>query len=198
MSYTYQNNAQQKSIGILVVIVFHLVIATALISGLAPHIDIDIPKVFTTKVVVEKPFETPPPAVPEPVVDQSVIDITTPQEFIFDPAAKPISTIKVDNTPAIAVSSVTKPKILQASKPAYPTASIRLGEEGATGLRLYINEMGRVIDVQLVSSSGSDRLDSAAIAHAKRNWKFSPCMEGGKAVACWHQTKLVWKLENAR
>ncbi len=198
MSYTYQNNAQQKSIGILVVIVFHLAIATALVSGLAPHIDIKIPKVFTTKVVVEKPVETSPPAVPEPVVDQSVIDITTPREFIFDPAAKTISTIKVDNTPVIAVSSITKPKILQASKPAYPTASIRLGEEGATGLRLYINEMGRVIDVQLASSSGSERLDSAAIAHAKRNWKFSPCMEGDKAVACWHQTKLVWKLENAR
>ncbi|HEY8942436.1 MAG TPA: energy transducer TonB, partial [Cellvibrio sp.] len=141
---------------------------------------------------------TSPPAVPEPVVDQSVIDITTPREFIFDPAAKTISTIKVDNTPVIAVSSITKPKILQASKPAYPTASIRLGEEGATGLRLYINEMGRVIDVQLASSSGSERLDSASIAHAKRNWKFSPCMEGDKAVACWHQTKLVWKLENAR
>ncbi len=198
MSYTYQNNAQQKSIGIFVVIVFHLVIAAALISGLAPHIDVAIPKVFTTKVVVEKPVETPPPAVPEPVIDQTAIDVTQLQPVVFDSESKTISTIKVDNAPVIAVSSVTKPKMLQASKPAYPTASIRLGEEGATGLRLYINETGRVVDVQLAASSGSERLDSAAITHAKRNWKFSPCMEGDKAVACWHQTKLVWKLENAR
>ncbi|PUA27496.1 MAG: hypothetical protein B0W54_13060 [Cellvibrio sp. 79] len=198
MSYTYQNNAQQKSIGILVVIVFHLVVGAALISGLVPHIPINIPKILTTKVIDEKPVETPPPAIPEPVIDQSVIEITQPTQVIFDQTATPITTIRVDNTPVVAVNTVTKPKILQASKPAYPTASIRLGEEGATGLRLYINEKGKVMEVQLASSSGSDRLDNAAIAHAKRNWKFSPCMQGDKAVACWHQTKLVWQLENAR
>lgn len=197
MSYTYQNNAQQKSIGILVVIVFHLVIATALISGLVPHVGIDIPKIFTTKVVVEKPDELPIPLIPEPIVDQPVV-ITTPPNFVVDSAAKITSTIKVDNSPVIAVSTVTKPKLVQASKPAYPTASVRLSEEGATGLHLYINEKGKVIDVQLASSSGSDRLDNAAIAHAKRNWKFTPCMDGDKAIACWHQTRLVWKLENAR
>lgn len=198
MSYTYQNNTQQKSIGILVVIAFHLLVAAALLSGLAPHITMEIPKILTTKVVEEKPVETPPPAIPEPVINQSSIEIVQPQPVVFDPAAKTISNIKVDNSPVVAASSITKPKILQASKPAYPSASLRLGEEGATGLRLYINEKGKVIEVQLASSSGSDRLDNAAIAHAKRNWKFSPCMEGNRAVACWHQTKLVWKLENAQ
>ncbi len=196
MSYAYQNNTQQKSIGILVVIVFHVLVATALISGLSPHIAIDLPKVFTAKVVIEKPVETPPLAIPEPAIEQSAIEITQPRPVAYDPDAKPISKI-IDHLPVV-VSTLTKPKILQASKPVYPSASIRLGEEGATGLRLYINEKGNVVDVQLLSSSGSERLDNAATAHAKRNWKFTPCMEGDKAVACWHQTKLVWKLENAR
>lgn len=198
MSYTYQNNAQQKSIGVIVVIAFHLLITWALINGLGSKIIDVITPVTTTKVLIEKPVELPAPAIPEPAIDQSTIEITQPQQFIVDPAAKTISTIKVDNSPVIAVSAVTKPKILHASKPAYPTASIRLGEEGATGLRLYISASGKVIEAQLVSSSGSDRLDNAAMAHAKRHWKFSPCTQGDKAVACWHQTKLVWQLENAR
>lgn len=198
MSYTYQNNAQQKSIGIVVVIIFHLLIAWAFINGLGSKIITIVAPVTTTKVLIEKPVELPTPVIPEPVIDQTSIEITQLQPVVFDAATKTINTIKIDNSPTVAISTVTKPKILQASKPAYPTASIRLGEEGATGLRLYINEMGRVVEVQLASSSGSDRLDSAAVAHAKRNWKFSPCMEGDKAIACWHQTKLVWKLENAR
>lgn len=94
-------------------------------------------------------------------------------------------------------SNLSKAKLLKASKPDYPSAAARLGEEGATGLKLFINVDGRVSDVQLVSSSGSSRLDEAAVKHAKRNWVFSPCTEGGKAIACWHQTKLVWQLKDA-
>lgn len=197
MSYSIQNNAPQKSLGIFVAIAFHILIAWAFINGLSPHIPIAIPKIFTTKVVMEKPVERPIPAIPEPVIEQSAIEITRPEQIISESPTQTINNIKEDYSPTIAIGNRTKPKILQASKPAYPSASIRLGEEGATGLRLYINEMGKVVEVQLASSSGSDRLDNAAMVHAKRNWKFTPCMEGDTAIACWYQTKLVWKLKNA-
>ncbi len=50
---------------------------------------------------------------------------------------------------------------LQAHK-SYPEAARRLGEQGRVVLRFTVARDGRVLDVQVVGSSGSTRLDGAA------------------------------------
>jgi protein TonB len=94
---------------------------------------------------------------------------------------------------------MTKPKAAGKglSRPQYPREALRLGEEGVVGLNLYITEDGKVAQAQVANTSGSERLDQAAVSHAQRSWKFIPCMQGDKPVACWHQLNFRWKIEDA-
>ncbi len=200
MSYHAQQNTQQRSIGIFIVIAFHVLLIWALANGLGKTIVTFIAPDPIQLTPVEKQIVPPPIVEPqEPIIDNQkiIIDAHISTEIIFDDAHPPTVIGKGTDESLMATPSLSKPKLLRASKPDYPSAAARLGEEGATSLKLLINTDGRVADAQLVTSSGSSRLDEAAIKHAKRNWAFSPCTEGGKAVACWHQTKLVWRLEDA-
>jgi protein TonB len=201
MSYHAQQNTQQRSIGMFIVIAFHVVLIWALANGLGKAIITIIDPEPIQLAPVEKQITLPPVTVDplEPVIKERTKILIAPNELTnlkFDDVQPPFST-DVDSGELITTLSQTKPKLLKASKPDYPSAAARLGEEGSTSLKLLISADGRVADAQLVTSSGSSHLDEAAIKHAKRNWAFSPCTEGGKAVACWHQTKLVWQLKDA-
>lgn len=200
MSYNTQYNRQQKSLGIFIVIAFHIILIWALANGL--KINFEKPNILfhQTKVIEEKTIPIPLPAPETPNIQSNthntIENITIPViPIATESESTPIninSTIETN----IPHSITTKPKLNKATKPDYPMTSSRLGEEGVTGLNLLINTEGRVEEVKLVSSSGSTRLDEAAIKHAQRNWSFSPCTEEGKPVKCWFQTKLVWKLEH--
>ncbi len=201
MSYHVQQNTQQRSIGIFIVIAFHVLLIWALANGLGKTIVTFMVPDPIQLTPVEKQIVPPPIVEPqEPIIDNRtkiIIDPNISTEITFDDAHPPTVIGKGTDESLIATPSLSKPKLLKASKPDYPSAAARLGEEGATSLKLLISTDGRVADAQLLTSSGSSRLDEAAIKHAKRNWVFSPCTEGSKAVACWHQTKLVWQLKDA-
>jgi protein TonB len=139
---------------------------------------------------------TPPPFVPPPdiTIDLPVetsattaITATTQKPVAKPPPAPP----KVDRVPP----RQNKRGLIE---PDYPPQSKRLGEEGATVLRLYILEDGRVGEAQVSKSSGFPRLDEAAVKHAKRSWRFQPGTEGGKPVAMWYDFRVVWKIEKER
>ncbi len=57
------------------------------------------------------------------------------------------------------------------TQPSYPPASIRLGEEATVTFELRIGVDGRVRDSRLLRSSGSARLDAAALEEALRRWR---------------------------
>lgn len=75
----------------------------------------------------------------------------------------------------------------------YPWLSVVLGEQGNTDLGFTINPDGTVANVHVVKSSGSSRLDAAAVEGAKL-WRYNPAMQNGNAVAVPWQTRVVWKL----
>ncbi|RYY76345.1 MAG: energy transducer TonB [Gammaproteobacteria bacterium] len=198
MSYHVIQNPQQRTLGVFIVIAFHVLLIWALASGLGNAIKTAFTPDPIKVAQIKNPVTPPTPVDPiEPVV--------TTKKFTFDPTT-PTFNIPTDTAPVaftkepvevITTSGLSKPKLIKASKPEYPLSASRLGEEGATGLELYITPEGRVGDVKVYSPSGSTRLDEAAVKHAKRNWSFSACTEGGKAVGCWFKTKLVWRLEDA-
>ncbi len=202
MSYHVQQNTQQKSLGIFIVIAFHVLLIWGLANGLGSAITKFIPEHITLTPTQEK-------VIPPEKLDPQEVVVDTSNVFHRDPVDT--APLKFDDSlppppdgktgggdPVIPTVSMTKPRLIRATKPDYPSAASRLGEEGITGLKLFVNTDGRVTEATVFSSSGSTRLDDAAIKHALRNWAFTPCMEGDKAVACWHQTKMVWRLEDAK
>jgi protein TonB len=65
--------------------------------------------------------------------------------------------------------------------PAYPSVSRRLGETGKVVLRVELDDTGRVSAARVITSSGFDRLDAAALA-AVRTWRCRPAQRDGQAV----------------
>lgn len=201
MSYHVQQNTQQRSLGIFIVIAFHVLLIWALANGLGRTIVNLIPEAIKITPVERQVIPLPPIEVPIPPIDPRT-------KFTVDPVIPPIG-IDEGNPPQVIDKSgggepiiqsvnISKPRLIRATKPDYPSAASRLGEEGVTGLSVYVTANGRVAEAKIFSPSGSPRLDDAAIKHALRNWAFTPCMEGDKAIACWHQTKLIWRLEDAK
>jgi protein TonB len=69
-------------------------------------------------------------------------------------------------------------------KPEYPPLSLKLREQGLVMLRVHVTEGGRAGEVTLLTSSGFERLDKAAINAVKR-WRFRPAQRAGTPVASW-------------
>lgn len=57
--------------------------------------------------------------------------------------------------------------------PSYPPAAQRLGEEGTVEIAIDLRTDGEVVAVAVSRSSGSPRLDAAAL-DAARTWRFHP------------------------
>jgi protein TonB len=117
------------------------------------------------------------------------------------PAAAPVAVA----SPATAITPSPPPVITPARfdaaylanpAPEYPLLSRRLGEAGRVLLRVFVNAEGDAERVELAQSSGSSRLDHAALA-AVRRWRFEPAKEGPSPVACWVQVPIVFDLRNA-
>jgi len=71
----------------------------------------------------------------------------------------------------------------------------RAGETGKVMLRVLVDVNGRPKEVKLEKSSGSDRLDKAAI-DAARNALLSPHKENGKPREAYVLMPIVFELEN--
>jgi protein TonB len=77
--------------------------------------------------------------------------------------------------------------------PEYPRASLRLREEGTALLRIHVDESGAVRDVELVRSSGTVRLDRAAVEGVK-SWRFEPARRAGAPIATSVLHQITFKL----
>lgn len=60
----------------------------------------------------------------------------------------------------------------------YPKISERMGERGGSRFAITIGEDGAATAVSITSSSGSRRLDDAAVAHIARNYRWEPVPAG--------------------
>ena len=67
-------------------------------------------------------------------------------------------------------------------KPVYPLLARQRGQEGETLLLVSVDAAGRVLAVDVARSSGFSLLDDAAVKGVKQ-WRFSPAIRNGVAVA---------------
>jgi protein TonB len=144
------------------------------------------------------PKSVPKPA-PKPAAEPAPSEraVTTPQEAPAPSAAPAAQPVAAAPAAASAAEPPSMPRFdaayLNNPAPVYPTLSRRMGEEGRVLLRVHVTADGAAGDVRLHASSGSSRLDEAAIA-AVRKWRFVPAREAGAAVAAWVQVPVSFKL----
>ena len=78
--------------------------------------------------------------------------------------------------------------------PAYPGVSRRMREQGRVILKVLVDAAGAAQSVEVGTSSGSARLDGAAI-EAVRRWRFSPARRGAQAIAGWALVPITFALD---
>ncbi len=78
--------------------------------------------------------------------------------------------------------------------PPYPPVARRLGEQGRVVLRVLVSADGKAEQVDLRASSGSPRLDAAAL-ETVRHWKFVPARQGDRPIAAWVLVPISFRLE---
>jgi protein TonB len=87
----------------------------------------------------------------------------------------------------------TSANLANNSPPDYPEHAYRNGLEGTVVLRLTIDAQGIVSMLEIVSSSGHESLDRAAM-DAIKNWKGKPAMRAGRAIASQEVLPIRFKL----
>ena len=118
------------------------------------------------------------------------------------PASQPSETRTGPSSPAPAISqgsdSVSQASFdadyLRNPAPPYPQMSRRMGEEGKVILRVFVTSAGSAQQVEVKTSSGSNRLDESA-RKTVHQWKFVPAKRGGVAVESWVLVPIIFKLE---
>jgi periplasmic protein TonB len=154
--------------------------------------------------------ETPPqPRLPKPVLREP-LTVTVPvppiaiaPEITIDmPAQRPpaISVPPVASPPKVADAgpAIEPPRFdmsyLNNPAPTYPPVSRRMKEQGRVLLRVLVSAAGSAENVEVRTSSGSDRLDRAAI-DAVRHWRFAPAKRGNETIAAWALVPILFQLD---
>ena len=75
----------------------------------------------------------------------------------------------------------------------YPPLSVAMGESGATMVHYVVRPTGDVSDVAVSASSGSLRLDDAAVAFVQ-GFRFKPPTKDGQPTACSQTLNVTWTL----
>ncbi len=164
----------------------------------APPSEPPKPRPVDARVRAPRPVAAPPVPRPDVAVAHDAPAITveaTPRE----PVAPPASTVIAPAAPAAdAEAPVTPPDYTAAyldnPPPPYPPIARRSGEQGRVLLRVLVAPSGAAEAVELRTSSGSDRLDRAAVETVRR-WRFVPARRGTEPVAAWVLVPIQFTLD---
>lgn len=220
MEFTHNKNPRKNFTSITVVLVLHLIIGYAVVSGLGKRMIEVIKKPVETKIVEEvkppPPPDMPPPPPPPKMVAPPPPFIPPPEVQVSQPAPAPVISQTTAAAPAtnqlpsprpapaaapVASAPAAKPVHIPAvvdsskcEKPEYPRNSLRNEETGTVYLAFLIGVDGRVIDSRIEKSSGFKDLDKAA-KNGLSLCKFKPGTTDGKPEQSWAKMEYVWKLE---
>lgn len=126
-------------------------------------------------------------------VSKQTQDVNVTHSYIASTTAKDSSTHELTASSPV-VKTFRDRDIFLNPKPNYPLLSRRMREQGAVQLKLCINGRGRVEDVQLVKSSGHEKLDRSAMEGVKQ-WKFSALESGNHALSDCYHLPIHFRLE---
>jgi len=79
--------------------------------------------------------------------------------------------------------------------PDYPTMSRRAGEEGRVVMKVLVSTEGLADEVQIEKSSGSERLDHAAM-NAVKKWRFIPAKKNNQPLSAYVLVPMKFSLDS--
>lgn len=187
----------RRSIVFLAIVALHVFLAWALATGLARKaIELIAPPIQADVVQEEVKRDEPPPP-PPPQLERPPVEVPPPDVNIQMPVETTSTAIQnVTDKPvahppppprAVTRTAPGAGKGFPNSEDFYPPASQRLGEQGTAVVEYCIDGSGKLTqDPKLATSSGSSRLDEAAIKLMKAgSGRYKPATEDGKPVnAC--------------
>ena len=166
---------------------------------------------ITPQPIVQRPQELPRPLPVKPRVQQptppepnqlitAISEAPAPALAPTPPPPQPAPVVSAPpSQPIIAVPVPVIPPSFNADyldnpPPVYPALSRRMSEQGKVMLRVLVNAKGTADRIELKSSSGSSRLDDAALEAVKR-WRFVPARQGDQPVAAWVLIPIAFTLK---
>ncbi len=196
---------ESRAISVALVIFLHLLAIYGLATGLAQNLyrktlgefkaEVIPPKEEKVKLPPPPPPELvkpPPPFVPPPdilIQQEAPTNTITAQSKVAPPPPKPV-----------AAAPITQPVLEEGGagkceSSYYPAVAIRLNQTGTSTVAVHIAADGSVESVNLVSSSGHDSLDEAAIRCIQSTWRYRPATMNGRPVATMKEYAIKWVLE---
>ena len=191
------NLKQEQLVGLLFVLVLHGVSLYALWSYRIIPTPIDALTIMVNLINPQPPDQPKPPKpespkqpkfqpVEPPKQQQLVAEIpavTTDEPVAYVPTPPPPPVIESPPLPPqpVMLSAELSVSCPERSPPDYPSLSMRMNEQGKVVLRVELGEDGRVAHSDIKTSSGYQRLDSAAL-NAVKTWRCKPAIRNGMAV----------------
>ncbi len=217
MADTTYLDSRRNPAGLAVTLALHAGIAAVGLFAVTTTIVRETPKPIITEAIPDpvtaKPVITPPvtrdpviqPVITEPVwTEAPIVTIDGPRDsprgepvVVGGGDVAPITIDPIIADPGPTVPARFDPRHAGGLQPPYPTASRRIGEEGDVVVHVRIGRDGRVLAASLARSSGSARLDDAAVRHALANWRFSPALTDGAAVEAARDITVRFRLAEA-
>jgi len=220
MNFTHNDKGTGKNYtGITIVILLHIVLAWAFMTGLGKRLVAKMIDPVETKIIEEvappPPKELPPPPPPPemkappppfiPPVEVNVQQPPPPQNTIANatnvkPATNELARPAPPAAPAAPPGPANPVRVAAVAdfntcaKPEWPKSSLRNEETGTVTLSFLIGTDGRVADSKIVKSSGFRDLDKAAVTGISK-CRFKPGSTDGKPEQAWMQMQYVWTLE---
>lgn len=220
MRTPYGNDPGPRRAGLVFALALHAVAITAILSHPPARAAIATAMPIMVSLITSAPVstpQTPPRPLPvhpkpeqaKPVEPLLLITYTseapthiaapTPPAHDLPPIDAALRQTESAPAPAAASApSLVSPRFdaayLQNPPPVYPPLARRMGEQGRVLLRVRVAADGLAHQVELKTSSGSPRLDHAALDTVKR-WRFVPARQGDQSVAAWVVVPISFSLE---
>jgi protein TonB len=193
-------SAEKKSAGsratsIAIVVGLHVLAIGGLVAALNQGALMkqlqEIKATVDTKKEIPK---APPPPPPDAIVPDFQVAVAAPPPVTVQKAAPPAP----PPPRAVASSDPLKPIMRTHTTPPYPPISVRLNEQGTTLMEVHITTEGNVDDCKVLTSSSSERLDTAACEFVKQRWRWQPPTNQGAPIAVSTKVSVKWDLKDAK
>lgn len=198
---------QQRAVPFTAVVALHVLLVMLALVNWRQGPTLTAPSPLQVRLI-EQPAEiersTPLPPVEfeqpriEPMMPELPVIQTEPASTAITVSQPPTaSPVRGSSAPAPAVTLPSfDADYLSNPAPVYPSVSRRLREEGLVVLRVRVAASGTAVAVQVERTSGSSRLDAAAV-HAVERWRFVPARRGDDAVEAWVLVPIEFELKQS-
>lgn len=132
---------------------------------------------------------------PTPPMEQTSMPTPATSSPTAEPKTKPVLSVAEGATDTQTYQSPNfNAAYLNNPAPDYPSISRREGEQGLVLLRVQVTPNGTAASVELQTSSGSTRLDQAALEAVKK-WRFVPAKRGEQPVSASVTVPVSFSIE---